>query len=445
MSKLGRGLVAAMEDDEVVEPVQEVMVPETEKEVEVASNDVETQEAEIAEVVTAVEEAEVDAETLGEIQGVMAETVETGEGVGADTAAIAGVAVEAICTRLGIKSKQKVIPGNEAFGEKKTKLQATKVAIESIGETITKIWKAIMAALKQVWEKVKSFVVGLLKNRTLLLKHLESLKAKIASIDPAAEKAEEELKGSVAKAFSIDGKASFATAEKIMGDSEKLIKATNIGAAHSQNMTAKLINIEGDGPDINKAAKELIDNILSSFSPLGEVKSKTEGKEDEIVVHYGNLAFGKSIGLNYTEGEKVTINLTVEENTALAESAEALTKEQMTKLLDQAITLVKNLQEVEKSQKDLANIAKACDGVTAAVLKRASNAQAGDGKDEDAKKQSEATNKVASNVRALSSMIAKFGASLPSSVFAAAKSAGDYVSASANNFGSKKEEAAPAA
>lgn len=444
MSKLGRGLVAAMEDDEVVQQVQEVMVPETEKEVEVASNDVETQEAEIAEVVTAVEDAEVDAETLGEIQTVMAETVETGEGTDSNAGEIAAIAVEAICARLGIKSKQKVIPGTEAFGEKKTKLAATKVAVEAIGETISKIWKAIMAALKQVWEKVKSFVVGLLKNRTLLLKHLESLKAKIASIDAAAEKAEEELKGSVAKAFSIGGKASFATAEKIMSDSEKLIKATNVGANHSVSIASKMIDIKGDPANLDSAAVDLLDNIRGAFEPLGKVDSKSAGKDGATVAHYGNLAFGKSVGITYSEGEKTTVNLVVEENTDLAEAAEALSKEQMTKLLDQAIALVKNLQDVEKSQKDLTAIAKACDNVTSAVLKGAANNQAGDGKDEADKKESEAIHKAAGNIRALSSMIAKFGASLPSSVFSAAKSAGDYVSASANNFKVKKEEKAAA-
>jgi hypothetical protein len=41
-------------------------------------------------------------------------------------------------------------------------------------------------------------------------------------------------------------------------------------------------------------------------------------------------------------------------------------------------------------------------------------------------------------------MVAKFGASMPSSVFQAGKAAGDYVTASANNFKAKKEEAAKA-
>lgn len=435
---LKNGLCFAMEEDAAVAASTAEMVPETQAEVETATAEVAEQVGEVEQMDDAVVDAETDAGTLGDIQEVMSDAVETGEGLPEEAAAVAEIAIESIRQRLGMKAKspRSVMPALESFGSKGSRLAATKIALEGVADTIKTIWANIIKALKWVWEKIKSFFLTLTKNRALLLKHLEGLQVRVKAF--TAEGGAKTVTGGSAKAFNIDGKADFSTAEKVLGDSAKLLKSIGVGAAAAAAMVNKLTDVKSGSDVMGKAGADLLDSLRGSLEPMGKVSSAKAGVEDKISTHYGNLVGGQSVGVSSSkEGSAATVAIQLESNQGdAAKEAATLDKAQMEKIVAQSIDLVKSLQNFDKVEKDLANITKACEGVSQAVIKGTINAS--ESKDEAA-----GLKEAAANIRSLNSMVAKFGASLPSAVFNAAKAGGDYVTASMAAAG-KKEKAAAA-
>ncbi len=119
-------------------------------------------EAEMSEEATAVEDyAETldssvdDINEMESVNEVLEKTVDEGEGATEETAEIAEVAIENICKRLNLKNTSRM--SLEAFGSKNTRLAATRISVESIGEKIAAAWKAVRAFFVRMWEKIKAF------------------------------------------------------------------------------------------------------------------------------------------------------------------------------------------------------------------------------------------------------------------------------------------------
>lgn len=431
MSFRNKGLVLAMEEEAIIAAPEGEMDPALPAEVEAGAAEVTEQVGEVEDLNTAIEEAEADAETLGDIQETLAETVESGEGVDETTAEVAEIAVEAICARLGIRNAQKVVPSLESFGSKSSRVTATRVAVESIGDKIKQIWSAIMAAIKTVWEKVKSFVAGLLKNRGMLEKHLEGLKKRVETLDGNLKPKEKEVSGGAGKAFGIGGKADLKTAETVLENARKLMGVASVAVQQASRTAGQVLNFEKDPSGATKAKGELVGAVSEAVKKLGEVSSK------DGVSQYGQLVGGKTIVVNaQANAEKQTLDIQIGElSKEQPKTAAALSRDEMKSLVGEALDLVKALKEYDKVEKDLAKISAECAKVVDAVLKGAANRM------ED-KEAAEAVRKGAADVRELNSMIGKFGASIPSVIFMSAKAAGDYVSASLANHGAEKKEEA---
>jgi hypothetical protein len=422
------GLVFAMESEEAV--VDAAVVPETQAEVEVAATEVTEQVAEIETMDTAIDSAETDAGTLGDIQEVMTASVDSGEGLTEEAAQIAEVAVEAIRARLGMKRDQKVMPSMESFGSKSSRLTATKVAIEGIKETMKGIWESIVKAVKWVWNKIKSFFMSLTKHRATLLKHLTGLQDKVRAFSGDAAKT---VTGTAVKAFNVGGKTDAGTAMKVLGDSAKMFKGVAVGATSAAGLVNKLTDVKGTPADLTESGLKLLEAIQGPMTELGSVTSEKKGADGKSVAHYGNLAFGRSIVIS-TDSDAVSnsgLVIQLEDNSKeAAKDAPGLSKAEMEKVLAASIDLVKSLQAYDKIEKDLEKITKACEQVSTAVINGVSNMS------EDKEVQA-GLQKAAKNIRSLNAMVAKFGSSMPSAVYQAAKAGGDYVYASMSG---KKEE-----
>ena len=423
MSFRNKGLVLAMEELEEVLPAEPVeMVPETQAQVETAAGELEEHVDGVEEVVEATGDAEADATALTDVHDIMEESVEKGEGLDETSAEIAEVAVESICARLGIRTQRKAMPAMESFGNKSSRLTATKIAMESVMDKVKQVWTAILNAIKMVWEKIKGFFAGLLKHRGLLLKHLESLQKRVETLTAEHKAGDAKLTGGIAKAFSIDGKADYATATAIVETAGKLMGVIGAcsGVAARQAASMLKASVEGDASEVS-LVETFYKDVAKSVATLG---SAGEGKDG--AKHFGNLVGGRTIAvLEKTEGDKFLFNLSlVDGGKDAAKEIEVLDKTKMLELIKKAIVLVKDLQQAEKIEKELANVSKACNETTQSILKGASKLT--EDKDEAAN-----MNKAAVTIRQLNSTVAKFGSSLPGAVFQAAKSAGDYVSASA--------------
>lgn len=105
--------------------------------------------------ITAMEEVEEtlsDIDTLERIRNNMTDSVEEG-GLTPEAAEMAEIAVESIMARFGIKKTSvNGIVSLECFEKQHTRVIATKLSAESIGETIKKGWERVIEMLKKAYK-----------------------------------------------------------------------------------------------------------------------------------------------------------------------------------------------------------------------------------------------------------------------------------------------------
>lgn len=156
---MSNSLVSAMlrvslENDEIAEEI-------TDEQAEAVLE--ETPESEVTEVVEAEQEvdaaeaasAELEeaAEGLESLQAALESSLANG-GLTAGEARFANMHAASLCGRLGLT--QSVMPSMESF-EANDRVEATRVSMEGIGETLKKIWEAIKSMAAKVWNWISNF------------------------------------------------------------------------------------------------------------------------------------------------------------------------------------------------------------------------------------------------------------------------------------------------
>jgi hypothetical protein len=434
MSFRSKNLIAALEEAELVDGIQPggagEVVPATAPEVEAGSAELVAQVEEVEELQVAAEEAEADAEALGDVQELMQEAVDSGEGMSEQTAEMAEVAVESICARLGFDRSQRTLPAMESFGQTGTRLSSTKIALENLTDRAKRIWQGIWNWLKQIWEKIKGFVAGLLKNRGMLQKHLEAL---LKRADEAKTKAlkpkEDKLKGGVAKAVSVDGKADKASALAVVASSKKLLDAAKSISPDLTSVNASTLTNAGGLADFVKKLSS------TAQQALGSLGSGTAEKAEEGYSYHGSLVGGKVIGVKAGEKDGAAELKLVVANGKTADEAAALSAADASEVIKAALELVKELAKFDKIEKDLQTASKHAMDAVAKHMQAVGKAEEGDDAGKDVAKN-------VSNMREITGVIAKLSLQFPTLVFQAAKAAGDYASASLNNLKEEEKKAA---
>jgi cell division septum initiation protein DivIVA len=143
---MARGLFAILEDElsgEIVPENAEQRERVEELEAQVAQGEVAQSEGEVTEMADAIDDAVTAVEELSEVSDILENSIEENEGLTEDAAAVAEVAVESICNRLGYKPVKRIVPAMESFGATSSRLDATKYALESIKGTAVRVWEAI--------------------------------------------------------------------------------------------------------------------------------------------------------------------------------------------------------------------------------------------------------------------------------------------------------------
>lgn len=201
-----RGLVWAMEELEEQEAAANAVVEEPLAVDSLETDILEVNEdaGEIDDLNASIEEAVEDVDTLEDIASVMDESTENG-GMDQTTARVAEIAVESIYKRLGVQKKS--MPAMESFGSKGTRVGATKIAVEKIGEVLKEVWARIYAAGVKVFNWVKDFILNCINSAGKLKDRAIALAAKVKGlVGKKPEEAEVSL-GSTGEAVAIDGKA----------------------------------------------------------------------------------------------------------------------------------------------------------------------------------------------------------------------------------------------
>lgn len=172
-NRFGKGLLASLESEEEVVDTVDAVDAEDADNVEAAMADVAEVETEISETSDAIDQGAQDADALNAIADTVEETEQEG-GAEPVVAQVAEVAVEAIYKRLGLSAKP--IVSIESFGDKETRIEATRVAVEEWRKTAKTIWDAIVNLFNRIKDFIVNFFESLFVASERTLKRAKSLK-----------------------------------------------------------------------------------------------------------------------------------------------------------------------------------------------------------------------------------------------------------------------------
>lgn len=443
MSFKNKGLVFAMEEAELDGVAGDVeLAPEVATEVEAGAAEVAEDSGDIEDFSGAIDGAQSDTESLGDIQDVMAESVESGEGLSEDAAKISEIAIENICTRLGIRSNR-VMPSLESFGSKNSRLTATKVAMEGVGDKIKEIWLAIKRAFASVWQKIKDFFAKFFQNTEKVKKYAETLKDKASGLKSAKIKENSIKNSSIANTFNVGGKANLASVESILGNHSNLTNAV-LGVKDSLGIVAGLLesglrdeaaNLDGVGDAIEKIQKSLLIG--------GSAETKKDKKGESLIGKAGPFVGGEfySFTLYRAKGDgnmdiEVSFSRDAPEKKA-DESVPTLKQAEAVKVCETVIALMNTTDTYKKSQAKI-------EAINKAYLK---TVDAAIGLADTLAKSSDSNTKLTSKVNAIRKALTDMnGLSTrlivltPSMNVSAAKTALNYVAASLKQYETAKSD-----
>lgn len=409
------GMLATLEDASQSEVVVEddVQAEETATEVAEVAGEVAADEASIERADDVIDNAFEAGDELQVLQGKAEESLvgegetpaegelgQEGEGLSEGEATLIEITHESIMGKLGMGAGQVKRYTPESFGKSESKRQVTMEALDGLKESGAKVYAGIIAALKAAWNTVSNFIVGLLRNRAVLEKHLTNLEGKVKAI-PADLKPRAASFKTAAGALSINGKASVDTAAEILSTAAKAVDVL-------KSLTAVVDRLKSETGDADAQAE-----VKKVVAQLGAGNSEG-GKEA-----FGHFTNARSLhadengSVSFTEGKK-------------AEEIEAPSINNMTVLLNRAKAVISQLRVVEQTNSKFKAVVEAITG----QLSRAANAV----KSKVGSDESKEAAKVKEKARVAKSLVSKAGGQLPAAIFAAAKAIADYVTAGINNY-----------
>lgn len=402
--KLGT-LIATNENLTAPEAEDELVAAETATEVAEVNTEVTSEESEIDNIDTALADGEAAEDKITELQDLAEDSLvgdgeevvegelgQEGEGLTEGGAAVVEITLESILKPIGM-SHVRMQPSLESFKTKQGRREVTMEALENLKESGKKLADNIVAGLKAALNTVVNFIVGLMKHRGLLIKHLTNLVAKAKGLGSGSGK-EAKVKGG-AKALG----GSLQSAMEIIGNSGKLVDAC-------------------------EAAAEVLNSTKENVAPAVSAKLLASG------INGLKVSGGRTVEIG-ADDDSVKIEL---KEGADVKEADALDRGGMVKLGDAAIDLLKRLQTFEKTQSKLKS-------AVTAIIARVSEAYSKTRAQIDVSRANvdgmvkHAADYFAKrDARVARTLMSKIGGSFPSAAFAAAKGAADYITASLNNF-----------
>lgn len=99
-------------------------------------------------------------ERLEEVQGLSAIATVYDGGISPLTSSILNVAIEAICSDIGVSPKQvglSQVYAAENYNSESSRVQHSAIAVEGLGDFIKNLWEKIKNAFKSLWKKITDF------------------------------------------------------------------------------------------------------------------------------------------------------------------------------------------------------------------------------------------------------------------------------------------------
>lgn len=448
MSFRSKGLVLAMEEEgllpvdapEVVEAEPEVVPAEVEQEIA----EVQEEGGEVEELNTAIEEAVEDAETLEETAEVMEASVQDGgDGLDEAGAEIAEIAVESLCRRLGIKKK--VMPAMEGFKSSNSRVTATRVALEGLGDVIVRAWEAIKSAFATLWVKIKAFLDSVLNANTKLKNAAEGAMKQVDGLKEKKAPTEFE-NGSIAGAFGFEGKATAESAMKVLDKSSELygdLALVGGGFEEAMKVIGELVASFGavaasqnQSLDVNQ---KLQDELAKSIAAVADTVKGNAVVADGVYT-FGPFVGGKTVVMTLkTEGGKVVASFGEGKEGKESDSkvVATLSPEDMTKVLEGVVKLADAGEKLKAKKDFVAKFEKTANSAIESAIKAAGKLEGVDKMPEGMKV---AFDSCKSATAAFGNSYGKLSTKVPALAVQGGKLALNYVAASMKQY--KEEKAA---
>jgi hypothetical protein len=264
-----RGLFAALENENLETPPVETPevaaeLPDHAESLEADIGGLNEEHADIAEHDAAIDEAEETIEALESIREQLIEADKEG-GLTKSGAAILKISLEHMYSRVGLPvTGDKLMPALESFGGAASRQSATQIALESVGEVISKAWAAIVAAAKKAWEWIKGWYAKLFDANTKVGNRAKALLA-------AADKMEGEGKGTesiknegIVNRLKMDGET---TVGKVFESLEKVSKEFESGASTYFNHLNHLLEEVRKGGTVDLKPEEMSFGLAKATDP----------------------------------------------------------------------------------------------------------------------------------------------------------------------------------
>lgn len=318
-------LFAMEEEDLGTEVVEMEVEPEVGEAADVQAEVAEDTQA-IDEIAESTEEGMDAADQLEEVQEVVADAAENGEGLDEVAAEAIRISIAAIAARVGANPKSVYsLYATENFQSASSRKANTKLALEGITEFLQDLWKRIKAALDKLWVKMKDFWNKHLSNIGRLRAAAESLKKKVSKVSEKGQKS----------AFVEKAPSSLRSAFPGKGDIDAAAVLDVVKAASQSK----------DGAAVVKDITDTLDGIAAK--PGEDAKATLAGKFVEF-----KTVGGETVKYEVTtEDDQVTVTRTVEPSEAESSDDRGVnvaSKEQMNAILNEVLTSVKNMQDIQK-------------------------------------------------------------------------------------------------
>lgn len=346
ISKLQSAFRASLESEEIKEEGFEDLgeIIEAEEEMiaaEEAIDEVEDNE----EIIEGLDEV---AEGLESICAYMEASLENG-GLEPGEAAALNLAVEAHTRRLGLENS--LMASMESFGGSSDRIAATQISMESIKETIKKIWQAIKNAVEKALRAIGDFFAKLFKGVDRLLARAEALKKDVE--DLGGKKAEGKIKVPGANALHVGGKLDAATIVKGLDTLHSVMKSHIDNSAvaaetYYRAMAALANNKKQLEADEESAVQEAIEKAENAYV---EISSKVKSRTAEMAggVYLEQIT---ESGASSTRVNPPTLKRTGKTADAGTE-IDVPSQSDLKKIVDTTINILKLIKDKKKVTEDL--------------------------------------------------------------------------------------------
>lgn len=363
-----KGLFAALEDEVIDTPVDDSALTQSVMDANTSTDATETASTEIDEMNTAIEEAVDGSEEIEAISDVAQGSVDSGEGLSPEAAEIAEVAIESICNRLDMSYHKRTVPSLESFGQKQSRVSATKIAIEGFKEKVKEIWQGIKDFFKKVWLKIKDFFAKFFANPE------KTKKAAQALMDKASERATWKPKdetidiGSSAQILSVKKKVDN-NSLGILGKNHVFVTVglTKVTEAMKNAISILEANIRNK-QDLEAETKfqDAMNEIVKVLA--NGINVQTSKKKDVTTMKIGPFAGDEYIEIGTTATD-VSISFEPESRDKVDTKVKAFIPKQIEEACSVVIDISKSTMEYKTALPKLEALQKAFEGLTDSAVK----------------------------------------------------------------------------